>query len=104
MDDNSFSAEQWETKGALAPHAANSVINVLYVARVYRWGLLWMASGLAMHVTTWNPVSDIELRRCIAYMKPTEALVMQSCVTEHIHISNVAAFSDAEFAGGFSHE
>lgn len=68
MNDNSCSPEQWETQRALAPHAANIVMKVLYVVRVYRWDLLWPVSWLARHMTKWNQVCDTKLRRCIAYI------------------------------------
>lgn len=67
-DDNSFSPKQWETKGPLAPHVTELVMIVLYVARVYRWDLLWTTNWLAMQMAKW---SQAKLKRRIAYMKAT---------------------------------
>lgn len=61
LDDNSFSPEQWETKGTLAPHAANIVLKVLHVARSYRRDLIWMVNWLARHMAKRNQVFDMKL-------------------------------------------
>lgn len=98
LDDNSFSPEQWEAKGTLAPHAANIVMKVLYAARAYRWDLLWTIDWLARHMAEWSKVCDIKLKRCIAYKRTTEKFVMQVYVSIPIHLCNVAMFSDVDFA------
>lgn len=103
MDDNSSSPEQWEAKGALAPHVENVVMKVLSVARLCRWYLFWtvnwLAAGLAYDEVEVEPSVRRKAKTSLAYMKATEALVMQSYVNGPTRPCNVAVFSDADLPG-----
>lgn len=74
-------------------------MKALYMARVYRWDLLWTTNWLVRHMTKWSQVRDMKLKRRIAYVKPTEKFAMQSYINDPIHRCNVALLSDADLAG-----
>ena len=71
IDDHLISAEDFETKGQLAPHASKAVLKCLYLARKARPDLLWAVNDLARNVTKWNVACDKRLFRLICYIHST---------------------------------
>ena len=52
-----FTAD-WETKGELAGVCAKIVMKVLFMARFYRYDLLFAVNSLARYLTKWNTACD----------------------------------------------
>lgn len=72
LDDHSFSAEDFESKGGFRTHRINKKIKVLYLAWLGRPDTLWAVNTQAREVTKWNIACDRRLHRLISYLNCTE--------------------------------
>lgn len=61
----------FEDPGALTSTAAKVLMNILYVARVVRFGLLQPVTALAREVSRWNKAFDKKLFRLVSYINST---------------------------------
>ena len=68
LDDQSFAIEDYETRGALATVCAKIVMKILFMARYFRYDLLYAVNHLSRFLTKWTVVCDKKLKRLIAYI------------------------------------
>ena len=65
LDETAFSTADWETKGELAGVCAKIVMKVLFMARFYRYDLLFAVNSLARYLTKWSTACDKKLHHLI---------------------------------------
>jgi hypothetical protein len=94
-----LSEEDWSNTGVLASVCARIVMKILFMARFYRYDLLFAVNSLARYLTKWNKACDKKLLRLICYINSTKDMVLVSHVGDPISRCHVALFSDADFAG-----
>ena len=98
IDDHLISAEDFETKGQLAPHASKAVLKCLYLARKARPDLLWAVNDLARNVTKWNVACDKRLFRLICYINSTTSHSLHCYAGDSPKECELYLFTDASFA------
>ena len=67
LDEHSFTEQDHETRGALAPVCAKIVMKILFMARFYRYDLLYAVNHLSRFLTKWTVACDKKLKRLVAY-------------------------------------
>ena len=97
--DHQISAEDFEIPGALALHAAQVVLRVLYSSRTVRADELWTVNTLARNVTRWTVACDKRLDRLMRYIHHNSDLVLKCVVGDKVEDCSIALFCDASFAG-----
>ena len=63
IDDTDLEPHLFEEKGQLAPIAARVVLKILFLARQFRYDLLFAVNTLARDVTKWTTACDRRLHR-----------------------------------------
>ena len=58
LDEHSFTEQDRETRGALAPVCAKIVMKILFTARFYRYDLLFVVNHLSRFLTKWTVACD----------------------------------------------
>ncbi len=71
-------------------------MKILFMARCYRYDVLYAVSSLARYLIKWNTACDKKLHRLICYMHGTRELSLRSFVGDPIGKCHVAVFSDAD--------
>ena len=99
LDDHQFPAQEHEPKGALSLVCAKIVMKVLFMARCYRYDLLYAVNHLARFLTKWTTACDRKLRRLSAYIYHTKDMILSSIIGDRFADCHLAVFSDADFAG-----
>ena len=74
-------------------------MNILFMARFYRYDLLFAVNSLARCLTKWNTACDKKLYRLICYINCTKDVALRAFVGDPFEHCHVVVYSDADFAG-----
>ena len=86
-------------EGRLQPTAASVLMQILYVARMARYGLLRPTCRRACYVTKWTEACDRQLLQLIRYIHSSYALRQIGWVGDPITGVVLHVYADADLAG-----
>jgi len=98
LDDSQLAHADFETRGALAPHAAKIIMKILWVGRVSRYDIYHAVCMLARDISKWTVACDKRLYRLVGFLKKSKEQVLCGAVGNHVEECYLAAFTDASHA------
>ena len=85
--------------GTLKPHAASVLMKILYMARMARYDLLKATCKLATHITRWDALCDIRLKRLVEYLDSTRSYRLMGWIGDRANQIIPCLWTDADLAG-----
>ena len=83
----------------LTGEASKVLMNILYAARMCRYGLIRPVTALATKVTKWTKLCDKKLHKLVCYVNSTLGTYMYGYIGDSSRELELVLYTDADLAG-----